>query len=100
MSAFLGSLGDLDRRPGRRIGREISGIYLIDRNKISKVLQKDSGLYHLIKGQTLGLQDVLNIFENPAGLLPNIPTHQVPGHRIDGNLTGDKDNIPAWMAWE
>ena len=75
---ILGEPGDLDGRPGRRVGRKISGIYLIDRNKISKVLQKNGGCYHLIKGQPLGLQDVLNIFENPAGLLPDISTTKSP----------------------
>jgi hypothetical protein len=88
---ILGEPGDLDGRPGGRVGWKKGGIFLIDLNKISKVLQEDRGLYHLIKGQTLGLQDVLNIFENTAGLLPDISANQVSGRRVDGDLTGYKD---------
>ena len=85
--------GDLDRRPSRRIDRKIGGIDLIDPNEIAKILQEDGGLYHLSWVRPLGLQDLLDILENRPGLLPDIPTHQISGRWIDGDLTGDKHKM-------
>ncbi len=102
---IFGQTAYLNRFTGRKIAREISGIYFIDHWKLIHVVEKNRRLYNIRIVQPGSTQHLTDVLHYLGCLLPDIAHQQLAGSGINGDGTRNEKHIAStyglavWANW-
>ena len=92
-SRVFGETRSLDGRACRRRRREVRAVHLVDDGEVVHVGEVHGGRKHSVERRPPGLQDFPDVVEDLARLRLDAPFDQVPGRRVQGDLTGEKEEV-------
>ena len=89
----LGQILHSEGSTGRLVLCEVLCVNSVHGSEISDVSQQNGGLDHIVQGVTGLSQNVLHIGQGLVGLSSDIVACELAGSGVNGDLTGDKDDV-------